>query len=339
MRILITTGIYPPKTSGPAQYAKNMEDLWRKMGHEVIIKTYTTENLLPTGFRHLWFLVKILPSVLRSEVIFSLDTFSVGFPSVLIAKILKKKVVIRTGGDFIWENYIERTGDMVLLKDFYKTRMNRFSFKDKITFSITKWTLSNTNLLVFSTSWQMNIFLEPYGLNKDKTYIVENHYDRKEKNNYEISIPKNRTFVAGARKLKLKNNILLQNVFDKEEIKSTGARLDINNAPFNEFVEKMRDAYAVIQASLSDISPHMISDAINLDKPFILTEENGLTDRIKDISIMINPKDENDIKEKILWILNEENYKRQVEKIRNFSFVHTWEEIAQEYITIFNRIK
>ena len=30
MKILIATGIYPPELGGPAEYAKNLEYIWKK---------------------------------------------------------------------------------------------------------------------------------------------------------------------------------------------------------------------------------------------------------------------------------------------------------------------
>jgi hypothetical protein len=60
MKILIATGIYPPKIGGPAQYALNLKNEFEKMGHGVRVKTYGIEGKLPTGFRHLFFFFKII---------------------------------------------------------------------------------------------------------------------------------------------------------------------------------------------------------------------------------------------------------------------------------------
>jgi hypothetical protein len=82
---------------------------------------------------------------------------------------------------FLWEGYVERTGDLVLLRDFYKTRLDKFSLKEKIIFYLTKWTLSHTDKVIFSTQWQKDIFMEPYQLHKKdadkKIEIVENRYE------------------------------------------------------------------------------------------------------------------------------------------------------------------
>lgn len=338
MKILISTGIYPPKTSGPAQYAQNMMLYWSKMGHKVIVSTYGVENLLPTGIRHFYYFLRVFPKVMVSDRVFILDTFSVGFPTVLACKILGKKCVIRTGGDFLWEGYVERTGDEVLLRDFYQTKLNNLNFKERVIFSLTKWTIKNTSLLVFSTEWQRKIFAEPYKLDLNKTIVVENHFNKINIGEGEFQNSFLKVFVGGVRKLKWKNTDLLKKVFQSKRVSNSGAVLDMENMERDSFLQKILNSYAVILVSLGDISPHMIIDAMSLNKPFIITKENGLMDRIASVAITVDPNNEEDIADKVLWLLNEDNYKSQVEKIKNFSFVRTWEDIASEYMKIFEKI-
>ena len=108
---------------------------------------------------------------------------------------------------------------------------------------------------------------------------------------------------------------------------------------FNNLMKKIKNCYAVVLVSLGDISPNMILDSIRYNKPFICTREVGIFDRIKDIGIFVDPLNEKEIEDAILRLLDSENYKQQVEKIKNFSFIHTWEEIAQEFIDLYNSIK
>src|SRR5688572_8529426 len=108
MRILIATGIYPPAIGGPAQYAKGLEDAFRHMGHLVTIKTYgTVEQKLPVGVRHVYFALKSMWAYFRADKIIVLDTFSVAWPMAMLASVFRKKYTIRTGGDFLWEAYVE----------------------------------------------------------------------------------------------------------------------------------------------------------------------------------------------------------------------------------------
>ncbi|MDO8424090.1 MAG: hypothetical protein Q7S54_00580, partial [bacterium] len=196
-----------------------------------------------------------------------------------------------------------------------------------------KWALRNLSAIIWSTDWQKNIFMEPYGLVSKKHFIVENYYGPKLPS-YE---PEKINFVASTRKARWKNIPTLKKVFREKEIIDSGATLDTGIVPHDEFLDKLNYSYAVIIASLGDISPNTILDAIRYDKPFILTRENGLFNRVKDIGTFVDPQDQKDIKEKVLWLLKPENYMSQKKKIEDFTFTHTWEEIAQEYIDIWRK--
>jgi len=333
-KILIATGIFPPKIGGPAQYAKNLKETFEKMGHVVNVKTYGIENKLPTGIRHSLFFLKIILALLFADAVFILDTFSVGLPTVLACKIFSKRGIIRTGGDFLWEQYVERTGRKILLKNFYDTEKNNFSLKEKMIFKLTKWTLHNSSKVIFSTEWQRDIFTKAYNLKDTDTCIVENYYGEKESDKEFDS----KIFLSSSRKIFLKNSALLHKIFDSWKAKRSGAILLNENIPFEEFIEKMRTCYAVIIISFSEISPNIILDAIRCNKPFICTREVGIYDRIKDAGIFVDPLNEKEIEEAVLNLLTEESYKKAKEKVKNFNFIHTWNKIAEEFIEAYKSL-
>jgi glycosyltransferase involved in cell wall biosynthesis len=334
MRILITTGIYPPKIGGPAQYSQNLKEEFEKGGHTVAVKTYRIEDKLPTGARHLYFFFKIIPAVLKSDVVFILDTFSVGLPTVLACRLFGKKGIIRTGGDFLWEQHVERVKKKILLRNFYKTEISNFSFKEKIVFRLTGWTLRNASYVIFSTDWQRDIFIKPYRLKKEKTSIVENYYGPKEPDkNFE-----SKDFVASARPLVWKNFDLLEKVFGEIKAANGEVSLFTLNLPYAEFMEKMSKCYAVILVSLGDISPNMILDAIRLNRPFICTKETGIYNRIEEAGTFVDPFNKEEIKRAVLNLLTEEGYREAKEKVRNFNFTHTWDQIASEFLEIYKEI-
>lgn len=335
MKILIATGIYPPQLGGPATYAKNIKDAFLSLNHTVSVKRFTIENKLPTGIRHICFFFKSFFSVLKSDFSLSLDTFSVGAPIVLASKILNKKSIIRIGGDFLWESYLNRTGEYILLSEFYGNNLEKLNLKEKLIFSVSKWVLKNADAIVFSTNWQKEIFVKNYNINKTNVSVIENFYGSKIDGlkNYEKS---KKVFVSGVRNIKWKRGFL-DNAFSKAQSVDQSLFLDKETCDYDCFLEKIKNSYAVILVSLADISPNTILDAVRCNKPFILTKENGL-DRLKEIAILVDPKNEDEIKEKILWLANPENYLSQKRKIEAFSFTHSWEEMANEFINIFKKI-
>lgn len=335
MKILITTGIYPPKIGGPAQYAFELKKRFEKLGHRVCVKTYEWEEKMPTGIRHIFFFFKILKYVFSSDVVFALDTFSVGAPTVFASKLVHRKCIIRTGGDFLWEQYVERTKKKVLLRDFYESEKPFFSFKENIIFKITKWTLQNVSHLIFSTDWQRGIFVKAYDINIKNTSIAENHYGQKE-SDIEWTDKK---FVGSTRDLVWKNIDILKSIFQGFAQTEPNLSIFINNLPYNQFMKVMSSSYAVILVSLGDISPNMIMDAIKYNRPFICTKEVGIYERIKDAGIFVDPLNKEEIYNAISYLLTDEGYKVAKEKVRRFSFVHSWEDIANKFLSIANKIK
>ncbi len=337
MKILIATSIYPPEIGGPAEYAKNLKDVWVNEGHDVSVRIFSKFMWIPWGIRHVLFLFYILPAVRRVDYILTLDAFNAGVV-VVAGKLLGKKVILRTGGDTLWEFYVERTGEMVLLKDFYQTCLHKFSFKEKLTFVLLRWGLQNLSAIIWSTEWQRDIFLEPYGLQSQRHFIIENYYGKKLSPYGSESGNLEKNFIGGTRRLKWKNIELVEEVFERSDVRATGAYLDTDTVPKEEFLEKIRSSYAVILASLGDISPNTILDAIRCGKPFIVTKEVGIYERIKDCAVFVDPKDEEDITQKIVWLCDEKNYALQRQRVINFTFTHEWDEMAKEYMDIWTQI-
>lgn len=335
MKILIATGIYPPDIGGPAQYVKNIEEVWKDQVHNVKVASFRFEKKLPTGIRHIWYFFRLLFDMVGSDMIIAMDTFSAGVPAVIAAKILRKKIIVRTGGDFLWEAYVERAGDLVLLRNFYKTCMKKLSRKERVIFRLTRYMLAHSNGVVFSTAWQREIFTSAYGLDSEKTHIVENYYGKKE----ESSEPVAKNFVASARPLKWKNAKHLREAFALAKEENGDLKLEEKNCVFEEFMRKIAHCYAVILVSLGDISPNMILDAVRHNKPFILTKETGLYDKLKGVGLFVDPEDANDIKEKILFLADDENYRVTVDKVSAFTFTHSWQDICDELMEIYKSIR
>jgi glycosyltransferase involved in cell wall biosynthesis len=341
MKILISTGIYPPDIGGPAQYARNLYETWKKAGHDVKVCAYRWERAFPPIIRHLLFLTKVWRKGWNADLILVLDTWSAAIPTMIACKFMHKKYIIRTGGDFLWESYVERTGDMVLFREFYDRSINYFNRKERLVFRLTKMVLKKAKAVIFSTDWQKKIFEKVYDLDRSKDHIVENYYGNK----VEAMSPDNRAFVGGTRFLKWKNLEVLKRSFSlaQEKLKNNkkieAIELDTGVAYYDNFFEKIRRSYAVILVSLGDISPNMIMDSVRAGVPFICTKETGIYERIKDIAIFVDPKNEKEISEKIVWLANPENRLLQAKKVQSFCFVHSWENIGDETIDIWKKNK
>jgi glycosyltransferase involved in cell wall biosynthesis len=169
-----------------------------------------------------------------------------------------------------------------------------------------------------------------YDISQEKTAIIENYYGER----IESEIPLNKTFIGTTRNVVFKNLNTLADIFEDDEIIKEGVGLDLDISGSDQFIDRIKKSYAVILISIGDISPNMILEAIRCGKPFIVTKEIGIKERIKDIALLVDPMNKEEIKKKILWLCNDENYKNQLEKINSFTFVHSWKDIADELLNL-----
>jgi len=223
MRILIATGIYPPEVGGPAYYAQELERVFPALGYDTCVVTYGFLKRLPTGLRHLAYIKKLFLVMLfwRPTYVLALDTFSVGLPAVFVARFMRTKVIIRTGGDFLWEQYVERTGEKILFHELYNARRN-YTRKERAIFWLTRWTLQHATHVVFSTKYQQDVFVSAYKLDDSSTSVIENSYGTKEPS----TEPSRKNFVCFTRQLKWKNLDVLKGAFAIAKKKHTRITLD-----------------------------------------------------------------------------------------------------------------
>ena len=115
MRIVIATGVFPPEVGGPALYSKNLAESLTKQGHDVRVVLYGSLKSWPSGIRHAAYALKLIRHSFGAAAIIAFDTYSVGLPATIASIFTRTPVVVRIGGDFVWETYTERTQDLVPL--------------------------------------------------------------------------------------------------------------------------------------------------------------------------------------------------------------------------------
>lgn len=331
MRILIATGIYPPHAGGPAYYAESIKKEFEQLGHHVTVRTFSVERHLPTGIRHLVYFFKTLPFFIVSDMVLVLDTFSVAVPVAMMQMITRRNTVMRIGGDFLWEQYVERTGEKILLSEFY-TQPRVYTRKEKLIFNLTHWALSKMTYIVFTTRYQKNIWQGPYDISEGRISIIENAYEDRR---LDAPEPLKKNFVCIVRRLKWKNIDTLTRAFEKAQEHVSDIVLDIHyDIPRSEAFKLLQSSYAVILVSLGDISPNLVLEALSFGKPVIMTMENGLRDRIGDTIVYVHPLDEIAITDAIVRMANTVFYTDQVRQVKSFVFKRSYADVAHDFLTL-----
>ena len=334
MKIVIATGIYPPEIGGPSEYARQLLHAFHVEEAHVVV--FGKLKRFPTGIRHLLYFFKLLFSSLSSDYIIALDTFSVAFPAVGFARLFRKKIAIRVAGDFLWESYVERVREPILLSKFYDTKRT-YTLKERIIFLLTRFSLRHSDAVVFSTDWQKKIWEKPYRLKENKTWIIENFFPAVEKSNQAASSQK--VLLFPSRERYIKNKAKVEEAF--REVSKTHPEIasDTSIVSREALMEKIRNSYAVIVASISEVSPNLVLDSIGHGIPAIVTEDMGIADRLRGMVVFVNPLSKEDIKSAIEQLLNPDIYESYRRRMLQSTYTHSWNEIAREFIDIYERIE
>ena len=114
----MATPLYPPEIGGPATYTTLMERELPARGFEIKVVAYSESRKWPKGLSHLHYCFRLLWSARGCKVIFAQDPISVGLPSLIAAKLLRKKFIVRMVGDYAWEQSAQRYGITDTIDDF-----------------------------------------------------------------------------------------------------------------------------------------------------------------------------------------------------------------------------
>ncbi|MDP3784465.1 MAG: glycosyltransferase family 4 protein [bacterium] len=170
MKILIAAGIYPPDVGGPATYSKFIEEEFKKLGHEVEVLVFSRLLHFPKFLRHLIYFWKILKTVQNFDVILTTDTISAGLPAHLAAFLARRPYVLKIGGDYVWEQGVQRWGVKELLDDFLK---KRYGFKVELMRKLQAHVAKSAAKVIAPSKYLASV-AEKWGVKPEKISVIYN---------------------------------------------------------------------------------------------------------------------------------------------------------------------
>lgn len=330
MKVIFATGLRT-EMGGGAKYALQLQTEFAKKGISSEAVPYTSLELaLPIGVRHVVYFFRFLMPLMRADVAFAFDTWSVGLPSLVAAKLLRKPFVVRVGGDFLWEHYVERTGDLVKLSEIYDSRRERFSLKEKLIYRGTRFLLRHADVVACNSQWQIDLWHRVYGLPLARARVIENVYLP----HAEGVPPKKKNFVAAGRSIQLKQEPLLEDVFAEVRKEYADVELDMRSLPPEEHQKRVASCYAVVLASVSDVAPNVIIDAIRYGKPFICTSDTGIKERVGSLGLFVDTGNREALTASIISLLDPQMYEQKARASAAFSFERSWSVVADDFVAV-----
>lgn len=120
LRILLAAPIYPPEIGGPATHAVLLEAELPRRGIELSICMFRDVRSYPKVVRHAAYAYLLWRRARRSDLIYTLDPVSVGLPAYVASLLSGKPYVLRIGGDYAWEQGVQRFGITTTLDEYLK---------------------------------------------------------------------------------------------------------------------------------------------------------------------------------------------------------------------------
>jgi glycosyltransferase involved in cell wall biosynthesis len=116
--ICVATPLYAPDIGGPATHVALLEQGLSRDRFELRIVKFGEVRHLPKIIRHLVYMRRVLRAAKDANFIYVLDPVSVGLPATIAARLLHKPFILRVGGDYAWEQGVQRFGIHETLDEF-----------------------------------------------------------------------------------------------------------------------------------------------------------------------------------------------------------------------------
>lgn len=180
MKVLITTGIFPPDIGGPARIIEQLATDLRQKDLDVTVLAFGRSDDKARSFSVFktqskmffsWYLLKL---AMGTDVIYACDLYTAGFLSWLIGKkILSKKLVVRFAGDSAWESALNKgaTHDDILM-----FQSKKYSWSVEIFKLVRSWIMKDADHVVAVSGFMKDLAIK-ISVPTDKITVIYNSVD------------------------------------------------------------------------------------------------------------------------------------------------------------------
>lgn len=361
MKIVLATGIFPPDIGGPATYVSNLAREMTKKGLRVTVVTYGTTRgtetlpgdlkVVRTGkeggpiLRWKRYAKALAQEGKDADILYAFSSVSCGIP-LAWARLKHPRKVLRLGGDFVWERYTDRGGELGLRKwyeskPWFQGAMNGL--------------LRTFDYLIFSTAFQERLYEQVY-VRLPSHSVIENALPSGEPQHHTEHKPfrllylgrfvafKNLPSLLEAVKalpsvtLSLIGEGPMRNVLI-EEVKALGIedRVTFQSALHGEEKHKaLLEHDVLVIPSHTELSPNAALEARAAGLPVLLTEETGLSTQLTEGMILRPLRTSRDIVAALEEVMDQ--YSVFAHKATLPLQQRGWAEVCDEHIALFRSL-
>ena len=341
MKILFAASIYPPDPGGPATHASNFKENAEALGHEVRLVTFSRYRYLPPGIRHLAYFLALNSNVHGCDVIYAHDARSTGGPAYVVSIMTSKPLVLRVGGDVVWEKATERGTLMLSLREFYSQRKHR-----GLLFWGVRRVMQHAKKIIVTTPLLVETYTAHYNITGDQLIVLPNPLpsipDTTCQNLAQprrVGDAEEKALVFASRLVAYKNLNIVIDAFAavyKEIIpaklhllgkgpEEAKLRAQVKRLGLGEHIvfgygsrckidELLASAWGTIAPALTEFNPNYVLEGLALGKPFLLSREHGLPFAVPK-QLLFDPANSKELEGRLRWFFSETGYREAKELI------------------------
>ncbi len=372
-KILLAAGVFYPDVGGPAIHVAKIAERLSKEGFRPVVVCYGDDKSnksfpfevkrisrkYPKVLQWPFYLLTVLKEAVNSKIIYAFDPTAAGLPACLASYLFRKPLIIRIGGDPIWEREAELGKRVMPITTYYEKGL--YKVDKPLLFKIIQKVLLHAKALVFYNSFWIDFYTRYYGIDKTKMRIVKNPAFRRE--SAQSNISNDPQIIFAGRFVAYKNLPLVFQAFDnvreklgkgkllligkgpelgklrelKRNLKSGQYIEFFESLPQEKLFEKIRESSIAIGPALSEFNPNFILESLSLGKPVLLSKGHGLSVDLPD-EFIFDPLNQQELEQKMEYLFDPENYKKAIEIVDNLDMNQTWDNVTDFHLSLIKNL-
>ena len=370
---MLAAGIFYPDVGGPAIHVMKIAERLCAEGFGVHVLAYghdperrilpfrviRVSRKWPKPLQWLAIFFYALYVGMKCALIYAFAQTAAGLHAAVAAALFRKPLILRLGGDPIWERVVEKNKRFMTIEEYYGKGYEKIDAP--ILYKLIVRVLKSAKAIVVYNQFFKDFFHTNFAAPAAKIQVVKNPVFKKE--NASNVFPHEPTIIFAGRFVSYKNLPFVMKAFNNVRQKLGSGKLffigdgpergallrlksELSEGGFIEFRDKLsqsgmfeeikKSAFAIAPA-LNEFNPNFILEALSFGKPALISRGNGLSVSLPE-EFLFDPFDQKELERKIEQLFDSENYKNAVLKVKAIPMNQSWQDVTNAHLNLINQI-